>query len=529
MKKSLAIVLIISFLITLCGCSLGGGNLGTLELEMNSTPKKLDPLLANSLSEKQIVSALFEGLIRLSEKGEILPASAEKYEVSDDGMTYTFHLRDGLLWSDKKALYAEDFVFGMRRAVSPETGSSYSSQLTGITNAEEIINGEKSADTLGVTATDEKTLVITLKTPDKNLLRKLAGFAAMPCRKDFFDSCGGRYGMAGKFIISNAAYRITGWVDDYDQKKITLRQSSSYKGDFPATLAGVNIDFKETTERTDRLTKGKINAAQATPQLINSADSYGLSSLTYQQKCLGLIFNTENKYFRDADLTTALALAVDRESYKDHLPGSYNAAYTLVEKDAKAAALPYNAQNEATVPAFDVAAGSEHFSAHISKEKKVLPEFTIIFDDSSLKTALSYIVQSWQKQYGIYAVTKEVSSAELSSAVSSGSYEIALTSFTPSDNEVYSMLGIFSSSGRFGNMAPAEYDGLLQSAAAEQDDSSAQEKYLSAEKMLLSDGRIIPLAFTLDGFIYDSSVKRIEFYPDNAFINLTSTEVKYQK
>ena len=78
-------------------------------------------------------------------------------------------------------------------------------------------------------------------------------------------------------------------------------------------------------------------------------------------------------------------------------------------------------------------------------------------------------------------------------------------------------------------MAPAEYDGLLQSAAAEQDDSSAQEKYLSAEKMLLSDGRIIPLAFTLDGFIYDSSVKRIEFYPDNAFINLTSTEVKYQK
>ena len=143
MKKSLAIVLIISFLITLCGCSLGSGNLGTLELEMNSTPKKLDPLLANSLSEKQIVSALFEGLIRLSEKGEILPASAEKYEISDDRMTYTFHLRDGLSWSDKKELCAEDFVFGMRRAVSPETGSLYSSQLIGITNAEEIINGEK--------------------------------------------------------------------------------------------------------------------------------------------------------------------------------------------------------------------------------------------------------------------------------------------------------------------------------------------------------------------------------------------------
>ena len=142
-----------------------------------SEPHSIDPQTAEGVPESNILRDLFEGLIGEDASGNLVPGVAEKWEISADGKTYTFHLRDAK-WSDGSPLTAHDFVYGWQRAVDPATGSHYSFLLYPIKNAKKIAEGElKDATQLGVKATDDHTLVAELEGPTPYFLGLLKNTA----------------------------------------------------------------------------------------------------------------------------------------------------------------------------------------------------------------------------------------------------------------------------------------------------------------------------------------------------------------
>jgi oligopeptide transport system substrate-binding protein len=143
-------------------------------------PETLDTHKTSTVQEAHILRDMLEGLVAYSAKGEAIPGQAEKWEVSDDGKTYRFTLRDGLKWSNGDPVKASDFVFSYRRIMNPETGAKYANILYPIKNAEKVNKGQAKVEELGVKAVDDKTLEITLEQPTPYFVELLTHQTSLP-------------------------------------------------------------------------------------------------------------------------------------------------------------------------------------------------------------------------------------------------------------------------------------------------------------------------------------------------------------
>ena len=139
-----------------------------LNVMLETPVQSLDPQQATDGTSFEVIADYTDGLMQMDSDGQAVPAIAESYDLSDDGLTYTFHLRDDAQWSNGDPVTASDFVFGWQRAVDPDVASEYAYMLSDIgqvENAAEIIAGEKDKSELGVTAVDDKTLEVKLNVP----------------------------------------------------------------------------------------------------------------------------------------------------------------------------------------------------------------------------------------------------------------------------------------------------------------------------------------------------------------------------
>ena len=189
-RRGAAWLLALLLLLSLAGCQKDTPMGKSFRFSLSAEPRQLDPQVAEDAASVAVVSALFEGLTRLDEKGKAVAAAAE-WTVSEDGLTYTFRLRPSE-WSNGDPVTADDFVFGMQRTGSPATGSGLASRLSGIQGAAAVMAGELPPEELGVRAVDASTLVVTLTEPDESFPEKVAGTPFFPCHRRFFDETGGR-------------------------------------------------------------------------------------------------------------------------------------------------------------------------------------------------------------------------------------------------------------------------------------------------------------------------------------------------
>ena len=197
MKRCFPIPVLICLLLAvlLTGCGDDGTGKG-FRFPLAEDPTQLDPQVSSDASSVTLISVLFEGLTRLDASGNAVPGAAD-WTVSPDGLTYTFTLRESygstlsvrgetVPWEEPVRVTADDFVFGMQRVVSPETGSGLADQLYGIVGAEDVHAGRSSLDALGVRATGDYELTITLTAPDEGFPARLATTPFMPCNRAFF-------------------------------------------------------------------------------------------------------------------------------------------------------------------------------------------------------------------------------------------------------------------------------------------------------------------------------------------------------
>ncbi len=182
-----------------------------LNRAIGQEPESVDPHLARTTQAHTVQRDLFEGLVRYSPDGVLVPGAAERWEVSSDGLTYTFYLRENGRWSNGDPVLASDFVASLRRLVDPATASFYAETLDVIKNTSAIVAGDLPPDQLGVTAADERVLVIELERVTPYFLTLLAHPAAFPINPSSLAQLGDQFARPGN-LVSNGAYRLTAWV-----------------------------------------------------------------------------------------------------------------------------------------------------------------------------------------------------------------------------------------------------------------------------------------------------------------------------
>ena len=222
-------------LLMFSGCEEDDGSGHTFKMNLASNPENLDPQMATDLSSRIVISNMMDGLVKMNEYGAIEADAAESYNISPDGLIYTFYLKKNIMWEAvngyKALMTADDFVFAFQRIYdSGALHSPYVERFSCIKNSSAVAAGKMSAERLGVTAADDYTLIIELEYPYYNFLEMLTTTAAMPCNRVFFESTKGKYGLDDESTISNGAFYLKEWNYDpyWDNNYIIIRRNKNY-------------------------------------------------------------------------------------------------------------------------------------------------------------------------------------------------------------------------------------------------------------------------------------------------------------
>lgn len=533
MKKTALISLLIAVSLLFSSCKKDDGSGYIFKQDIESNPVTLDPQSSNDKSASIIIENVFQGLLVQKCDGTIANGVAESYTVSDDGLIYSFKLRDSCYWTDKSQkeygaiCTANDFVYGFQRLFNPETQAPLASEFFCIKNSKLVNMGQLHDITLiGVKAVSDFELEITLDYPNPQLPLLLTTPAAMPCNEEFFLQSQGKYGLSAETTPSNGSFYVKQWNYDQwtdDNNNLVLRRhpkNSEYDTVMPYGL-NFFIEKKEnfyTDFTAEQINSISVSGKQA-QELIKDEYPYA----EYKDIVWGLTFNFKNKLFKDDNFRKALAASVNRKQIKKLL-SEYSIANAIVPPQVTILDVNYRefaGDNLAQV--FDTDAANDYFTkAEIDYDiftgiKLLLP------DNDEMINAVSYILQEWQKDFGFYCVVEILSESELEKRVVNSDYEFALVKLTGSYNSPAAYLEAFerSSADNHGRYADTAFEKLMSSAKITKTLTESSELYKQAEQFIIDDAAFIPLFYQTEYFITDKDSLNLAYNPFTKTVNYT--------
>ena len=504
MRRMLAVLTALVFLLTLTACGDDGSGMG-FRLPIDIEPKQLDPQSATEPSSVTVICALFEGLTRLDADGNAVHGAAT-YTVSDDGLTYTFTLKESYWstlsirgeqtdWDEPTQVTAQDFLFGWQRALSPDNQSGTATALYGIKNAEAIHKGTKKMSALGVTATSDSTLTVTLEKADPSFPARVATAPFMPCNQAFFDYTAGRYGLETKYLISNGAFSLTAWNHG---QSLLLNKNDYYHGADEVLPSAVRfvIDYEDSAVA---LTEGNLDAAFLSAAKVETAKAAGITVHTLEDAVRSVYFNTAVPPLANASVRRALRDAIEWETVYDHLAAAGEPKATgYIPPDAHVGNETYrNGENAATfsarADAAQTALGDGLKAVYPEEETPSMPRLTVLASEDTVSADTArYIVQSWQKNLKLSCSLELVSEQTLTARVNSGNYQVALYTAVGGGLTAADTLSAFVS-GAAGNLtgySDTAFDTAYAAAAR-----GGRKEATAAETILRNACPIIPVSF----------------------------------
>ena len=311
-----------------------GTSSSALNIMLETPVQSLDPQVATDGTSFEVIADYTDGLMQMDADGAAIPACAESYDVSEDGKTYTFHIREDANWANGDPVTAQDFIFGWQRAVDPATASEYSYMLSDIgqvVNAAEIIAGEKDVSELGVTAVDDKTLEVQLNVPVSYFLSLMYFPTFYPVNQKFYESCADTFGTSPETTLSNGAFVLTSY--EPAATAFTLEKNENYYDAAKVQLPGLNYQVIQDSQQalmsyqTGALDITLVNGEQVDQVKDDPAfDSRGAGYLWYISPNMGGVPELANQ-----NLRLAMTFALDRESIcTDVLKDGSEATFTAV-------------------------------------------------------------------------------------------------------------------------------------------------------------------------------------------------------
>ncbi|AEE96713.1 ABC transporter substrate-binding protein [Mahella australiensis] len=286
----------------------------TINLNLGSEPPQMDPQLTDDAVSMQVINGVFEGLTRMDKEGKAMPGMAEKWDVSPDGMNWTFHLRDAK-WSNGDPVTAQDFEYAWKRALNPDTGAGYAYIMYPIKNAEAYNTGKiTDPNEVGVKALDAKTLEVTLELPTP-YFDTLTSFATyMPLNQKFYESVKDKYGSEAKNLIYNGPWTISEWTHE---SKMVLKKNPDYWNASAIKLNTINyVMINDNTTSVNMFLSGQLDMTGLRGDQRDQLKNEGYELLHFSDgSSWYLEFNTKDPVMQNAKIRKALTYALDRNLF----------------------------------------------------------------------------------------------------------------------------------------------------------------------------------------------------------------------
>jgi oligopeptide transport system substrate-binding protein len=461
-------------------------------------PDSLDPQKARGFEAQSILRDLCEGLTTLDHAANVASGVARTWSVSPDGLTYTFNLRPEARWSSGERVVAADFVAALRRLVDPATGSGYAEYVDVIANAGDIVAARKSPDTLGISAPDEATVVITLATPAAYLPTLLSHPSTCPVHRPTLAAHPDGIARPG-VMVSDGAFVLKEWVQG---SYISAARNRHYWNDAATQLDGVRyLLIADESAELARYRAGELQITFVVPRgqfdwiKANLADQLHVSPqlTTYYYG-----FNLRRAPFKDQPgLRRALSLVIDREKLAQLVlrVGELPAYGWVPPGVAGYTSQSFDYRNE-PLPARIAEAQRLYREAGYSREKPLV--FELRYNSGEVHTKLALAVASmWKEALGAEVRLTQVEFKSLLQDIDRGDVEMFRSSWVGDYNDAYTFAQYLTTS--FGVNLPhyssARYDALVKSATLEPDLQARAVLLEQAERLMLSDHPLLPLYF----------------------------------
>ena len=478
-----------------------------LTFSLTSVPT-IDPQQFNAAPSYVVMKGIGEGLIRTHE-GQVTPGVAESWEVAEDNLKMTFHLRKDASWADGTPLTANDFVYAFRRLADPAKPRDYSWVLYEIKNAADVMGGKAALDTLGVSAPDDSTFVIEFATPAPYYL----GFLDMPCfypvKQELVEKFGDQYALSADAMLTNGPFTVADYQVD---QSIKLVPNEHYWNRAAIKLNSVSILIMEAEAAFSMLETGELDMADipvaiapsylADPASIPGATVTSYASGAVDWFCIN-IASTTNPILANQDFRLALNYALDREEYVAIATNGLYAPATRFVLPMVAGADGGYYTEQYPIDVYKSTAEADKAAEHLKKAMDAMgitdpAAITIklkVSDTATNKLIGENCQDQWQRTLGIKVEIETVTYKAMLADRTAGAFDLVYAGWMPDYNDPYTYLSYFTSTNpqNGGKFSDARYDELVNTANTFADEKTRLSMYAEAEKILMEQAGIVPL------------------------------------
>lgn len=486
-----------------------------LKVQVGPDPETVDPALNSAVDGGNMILHAFEGLLTLDENGQLKEGQAESWETSEDGLTWTFHLRDGLKWSDGTDLTAKDFVYSWQRVCDPNVAAPYAETVLGMVKGyDEAVAGDITK--LDVQAPDEKTVVVNLANPC-SYFGELAAFATLnPVQQATVEANGDAWATSADTYISNGPFMMTEWVPG---SHITFSKNPNYWNAEAIKLDKLEFELIEDSNAAySAYTSGEVDMIKDVPTeeipSLQGNDDFHVEPIigTYY-----VSLNLQKEYFQDARVRKALSLAIDRNYVANTLmQGTYSPASSIVGPgwlDTDGSSFAENANGG--TPYID----NDNFDANLEEAKKLLeeagypngegfPQIEYTTNDAGYhKVVAEYLQQAWAA-IGIDLKVNIVEWASFTPMRRNGEFDVARNGWVGDYTDPSNILELFctTNGNNDGKYTNADFDAAIEDSRVTTDATTRSADLHKAEDTLMNDAGCIPIAYYNDFWLQSSKI-----------------------
>ena len=505
-----------------------------LTIQLGPDVESIDPALNSAVDGANYILFAFDNLLKMDKDGKVVPGLAEKYEISDDQLTWTFHLRDGLKWSDGSALTADDFVYSWQRLVDPSVAAPYAQTVLGMVEGYDDAIGRPDSDgnttvdpdptKLKVEAPDDKTLIVHMAKPTP-YFDKLAAFVSLsPVKKDVVEANPDGWSIDPKTYISTGPFKLTGWEPG---SYLMFEKNENYWDADSIKLDGIKCLLMQDQNATfsayesgDALMIKDVPTQEITT--LKDRSDFHIDPIlgTYY-----LDLNTTLDEFKDPKVREALSLALDRKYISETITaGTYTPASGFVSEgvtDWNGTAWQDNITDKSAYINIDDHAGNLAKAKELLKEAGYengvgLPEMVYSTNDASYhKKIAEYLQQAWG-ELGLKVQVNIVEWKSFTPQRRSGNYQIARDGWVMDYNDPSNILelaltGNGNNNAKYSN---PEFDALMSKAATEKDPQTRFGYLHQAEDFIMKDTAMVPLLYYNDFYLQSDKITGSWHSPD---------------
>ncbi|MBA3426411.1 MAG: peptide ABC transporter substrate-binding protein [Rubrobacter sp.] len=522
-------------LLSIPGCGVfessgGGTGGGAVTVNLGDTIRDLDSTTTTDGVSSNVLVNVIEGLYRLDENAQPVPAQAEGVEISDDKLTYTFTLRDGLQWSDGSPVTAMDFEYAWFKALDPKTAGQYAYIIAQfVQGATEYNAGDGKREDVAIRATGDKTLEVKLVAPSPFWLGLTAFFTYYPQKQSFVEEQGDGYAQSTDALLYNGPYMLT----EFDPTKgITLVKNQKYWDAGSVGIPKVVVKIvKELDTAVNLHEAGELDLTEIDSEYVREfRDSPDFDQRT-TFICVYLSFNNELPIFQNVNIRKAFQLGYDRKALTSKLlnDGSVPASgYVPDGIDGPEDQTFREAQGPVQKP-FDAAEAKRLFQKGIEEVSENPAIELLSFDDSTARDIATFLQSQFEDNLGAKIDVKIQPFDRKLELEANGDFQLSYQGWGADYNDPMTFLDLWLSDASFntGKYANKEYDRLITQAQQEAGAAKRLKMLREAEKLLVEeDAGVGPMYFEGEVYLIEPFIKNYVNHPYGGGIDISKWRVE---